>query len=452
MGNTFFYKQVGAENVQISWRDIFSECRRKHTRQDLEYALAAGTSMNSATKENMLGRWQKPWVFYPLLKGGLVLIAITYLILFATIYISGITTAGMVVMTMIIPPIVMPFILMVFLWELNIPKNITIYELLVYFLIGGMLSFAVTALMYRVVGNGPGIFAASFAAFREEPAKLAATAIFMLIFSGNKKVFGLTGLVIGAAVGAGFGGFESVEYAMTFAEEDSIIGMIFNQVIRGVFALGGHVLYCAPYGAALALAAQGGKLKVSCFLDRDFLMLFAASIAVHFCWNADIGGVPKQIVLIVLLWAELLYIVKKCLKQAVLLGGPYVSSQADIHASFREPEAGYDRAKPVSGAIRVIGIAGALKGAIWDSRGDEVLHIGRGQECQFRLPPNAAGVSRKHCSIRMTAGGWVLRDEGSSYGTYLNQGKKLLPGADHVLHSGDVVYLADKENAFQVML
>lgn len=451
MGNTFFYKQVGAENVQISWKDIFSECRRKHTRQDLEYALTAGTSMNSATEENMLVRWQKPWVFYPLLKGGLVLIAITYLILFATNYISGITTTGTVVMTMIIPPIVIPFILMVFLWELNIPKNITIYELLVYFLIGGMLSFAVTALMYRIVDDGTGIFVASFAAFREEPAKLAATVIFMLIYSRNKKVFGLTGLVIGAAVGAGFGGFESVVYAMTFAGE-GVIEMIRNQIIRGVFALGGHVLYCASYGAALALAAQGGKLKVSCFLDKDFLMLFAASIAVHFCWNTNIGGVPKQIVLIVLLWAELLYIVKKCLKQAVLLGGPYVSSQADIHASFRGPEVDYDRAKQVSGTIRVIGIAGALKGAIWDSCGDEVLHIGRGQECQFRLPPNAAGVSRKHCSIRMTAGGWVLRDEGSSYGTYLNQGKKLLPGADHVLHSGDVVYLAGKENAFQVML
>lgn len=219
MGNTFFYRQVKSGGDEITWKDIFSECRRKHTRQELEYALSAGTSMNQVSEADMLKKWQKPWVFYPLLKGGLLLVFLTYLILFATIFITGIVTTGLVDMVMIIPPIVIPFILLIFIWELNIPKNISIYELLAYFVFGGLLSFALTAFMYVFVGDGPGIFAASTAALREEPAKLFAAVILLLLFPKNKKIYGLTGLVVGAAVGAGFGGFESVEYAFMIQGE-----------------------------------------------------------------------------------------------------------------------------------------------------------------------------------------------------------------------------------------
>ena len=79
MGNTFFYRQVKSGGDEITWKDIFSECRRKHTRQELEYALSAGTSMNQVSEADMLKKWQKPWVFYPLLKGGLLLVFLTYL-------------------------------------------------------------------------------------------------------------------------------------------------------------------------------------------------------------------------------------------------------------------------------------------------------------------------------------------------------------------------------------
>ena len=56
MGNTFFYRQVKDDSTKITWKDILSECRKKHTRQDLEYALSAGTVMNRVAEADMLGR------------------------------------------------------------------------------------------------------------------------------------------------------------------------------------------------------------------------------------------------------------------------------------------------------------------------------------------------------------------------------------------------------------
>ena len=48
--------------------------------------------------------------------------------------------------------------------------------------------------------------------------------------------------------------------------------------------------------------------------------------------------------------------------------------------------------------------------------------------------------------------GWILRDMDSTYGTFINGSQKLMPNVDYTLHSGDMIYLAGKENAFRVSI
>ena len=468
MGNTFFYQKVKKKNSQITWKDILSESTKKHSRQELDYALSAGTSMNSATEENMLAKWHKPWVWFPVMKVGLLFVIALYALFYVTVMLTG-SAAGLEFMVLILPPIVFPCILLIFLWELNIPKNISIYELLAYFLLGGCISFAVTNVMFLVVEGGP----ASYAAFREEPAKLAAVVVFLLYISKKKKIYGVTGLVLGAAVGAGFGGFESVVYAFGMPSFEEGIQ---NQLLRGRFALGGHVVFCAPYGAALALGMKNSKLSGSAFLSGDFLLTFAMSTAMHYVWNSDFGITDiylyyaKNIAVIILLWLELLYIVKKCLYQVISIG-KYRSGQAEDKppafggagtsgspaaqgtAGRVSAAAGsvYGRT-PAAEAGMVVCVGGALKGAVWKLEPGVVIVAGRGEGCTIRFPAQAHGVSRQHCSLCFVQGSWTVKDLNSSYGTYINGNRRLAAGEEQKLRSGDVLYLGTKENAFRVTL
>lgn len=438
MANTEFYHQIEKDSAKITWKDVFSECRKKHTKADLEYALLAGTSLDSATEEDMLKKWRKPWVFYPLLKSALILVAMIYGLLYLSLaFFQGETIH---VIVQFVPPLVMPVVVMVFIWELNIPRNISVYDLAAYFLVGGLLSlFAVMAMFQFVEGED-----AALAAFREEPAKLAATLVLLYAFSRKKKVYGLTGLVIGAAVGAGFGGFESVMYAMS-AGESGIWGAVSNEIIRGIFALGGHAVYCAPYAAAVALGMKDSRFTAESFLNKDFLLTFACSTGAHFVWNSGLFwefGMIRYVLITALLWIELLYIARKCLEQAVVIG-------RRSQRSFRQdPTVPYFPA----GSVCVERISGAGKGTRVRSYGNEPLTIGRGEDMVFCIRGRADGISRRHCSIQRTPHGWTLRDMGSTYGTFVGRGQKLSPGAEHKLRSGEVFYLAGKEHAFRIIM
>ena len=212
MAYTSIYDKILREPYKITWLDIFSDSLKKHSRQDMEYAMIAGTSMDSATESNMLQKWRKPWLFGRILLGGLAISALIFAVVYVCVQLFGIShIAALNLLFVVIPPLVVPFALMIFFWELNVPRNISIYQLLGYFMVGGMLSILATLIVDIVAPQGGAVLAP----FSEEPGKLIAVLILIKLFGSNKnrKVYGITGLVIGAAVGAGFGGFESAQYA-----------------------------------------------------------------------------------------------------------------------------------------------------------------------------------------------------------------------------------------------
>ena len=435
MGNTTFYREAQEDIEKITWKEILSDCRKPHSKAELEYALLAGTSMDSANERNMLQKWHKPWVFYPLLKAGVALIAIIY----ATYFLLGFATSGSYMMVLFLPPLIMPIVLMVFLWELNIPRNISIYELFAFFLIGGLLSLGLVSPLFGVfpdinVQYESDIFPCALnTALREEVAKLAA-GLLILWWAGSKQkkhIYGLTGLVIGAAVGAGFSGFESIWYAM----KESIV--VKNQIMRALFSVGGHIAYAAPYTAAIALKMKDGKLTTDCFTSKAFLIAFGSSVALHTAWDYSCKtvGMIGFLVIIILLWVLLLYVTRLCLQQAVN-AGRYHSGTYPIANSA---------------ALTLQCISGPMQGAVWKLSSGQKTVIGRDPGCQIVLP-NAQGVSRRHCSFQCGPTGWTVTDLNSSYGTYFSNGKKLMPGLDEPLHSGDILYLASNQIALKIFL
>ncbi|HTS77213.1 MAG TPA: FHA domain-containing protein [Bryobacteraceae bacterium] len=68
--------------------------------------------------------------------------------------------------------------------------------------------------------------------------------------------------------------------------------------------------------------------------------------------------------------------------------------------------------------------------------------------------PESDAVSKRHCSIRWDAArvAFVLEDLGSTNGTYIASGERLVPGQPRELRPGDRFYVGDLHNQFEVRM
>jgi hypothetical protein len=98
------------------------------------------------------------------------------------------------------------------------------------------------------------------------------------------------------------------------------------------------------------------------------------------------------------------------------------------------------------------GVAGQYAGEVFAI--GNPLTLGRdAARCNIVFDPNTPGVSSNHCTIRYNNNGsFILTDNGSSYGTFLANGKKLSALAPETLYAGDSFYLADTAQRFVVTL
>ncbi len=96
-------------------------------------------------------------------------------------------------------------------------------------------------------------------------------------------------------------------------------------------------------------------------------------------------------------------------------------------------------------------ICGSLSGRTYPLTAQ--LTVGRDpQRCQIVYPAKTPGVSGEHLRIVNDGdGAFTLTDLGSSYGTFFANGEKLMPNTPYKVHTGDVFYLASRDNGFKIM-
>ncbi len=80
----------------------------------------------------------------------------------------------------------------------------------------------------------------------------------------------------------------------------------------------------------------------------------------------------------------------------------------------------------------------------------EGITIGREPDNSIRYPGQTPGISRHHVKIFWQNGQLMLLDMGSSNGTYVNQAGRILANHPIVLNPGDVFYLGERLNGFEV--
>ena len=71
--------------------------------------------------------------------------------------------------------------------------------------------------------------------------------------------------------------------------------------------------------------------------------------------------------------------------------------------------------------------------------------------CQI-IMRKSAGVSRLHCYITYNNanGTYVISDRNSTYGTFTENGRKIMPGTSVALRRGERFYLGSPQNMFEV--
>ena len=292
-------------------RDLFSKIFKRHTLDESEAIFVAGTKNTTPKETELSSTWPKPWLFSR--------IFLMFLITFALLYICfGVFANTNAVPGMIfIGAIAVPFSLLVFFMEVNAPRNISFYEVLKVFFIGGGASLVVTLILFIAFPVGELTFlGATIVGIVEEVAKFLVVAHFI---KRNKEAnYVLNGILLGAAVGAGFATFETAGYILNFGLSEGTESMMIVMILRGLLAPGGHVAWAAISGGALLLVKRDQRFSIAQIFNKKFLGFFGLAIALHAVWDMplpSLGIIPiVQIAMTVMAWAILFVLMSAGLK------------------------------------------------------------------------------------------------------------------------------------------
>ncbi len=217
-----------------------------------------------------------------------------------------------------------PFSLLIMFFEINVFKNLSVFQTTLVFLIGGIASLVMTMVLYTIIptGDGVGLQSALAIGFVEETAKMLIIFYFINRFKLN---YIFNGLLIGAAVGAGFAVFETAGYTGEY-------GLI-TVFIRSWQALGTHTIWSAIIGAAIVIAKERHvPIKSVNLRDMKFLRFYVLAVLLHAAWDWNFPGNwlemfdLQQILLIVVGWIAIFVLINAGLREVRTLQGQHIES------------------------------------------------------------------------------------------------------------------------------
>lgn len=474
-GNSEFFEKADSEN--LSTGSVFADMFKKHTMKDLHEVFNAGLVKESKNPKDMLRNWQKPWVF---VFAFIIMVAVSLGCVLAGKHIN----THMYVFAAMFGVNIIPVTICMLMYELNIPKNISFYEVLLIILISGVFSVLLITIPSVFIKNPH----AGFAAFTEEPAKLALILFFMR--KADKKYI-LNGLLVGVAVGVGFTFFEATCYALkiygdsstayTSAQAlDAFTKTAKSQLIfrnAGEF-FSGHLLYSGLVGAAIAAIKRDKPMSFGALFHPYTLFWLCIAMIAHYTWNSagvlyklatgnsmsTTAFVFQFIIYSVIGLILIFFHAKKGIKQitdTVYANRIKVNHRAtpDFYDIDISPKNEYVKQERVGNvpksddyfpsSISIYGLDGAFRGQRIKVGYGEIVNIGTNSDCKVKFGPDTPGISHEHCSV-LYNGDILITDLSSSYGTFAADGTRFKPYEATKVHDGSAFYLAEKKNMFRI--
>ena len=265
---------IGVERLKgFSLKNFFSEVFKRHADEEAEAIFSCGNAGGGR-----IDGWPVPWVF-----GKALLLSLTVFagFLFASYFFKN---PKLYPGLMFVGSFAVPLSTLVLFFELNVWRDISFYKVFRCFLCGAIVSLIFALFLFssfpgKTLGAAIG---ASSAGIVEEVGKLAAL---LCVVDTGKSRHMLGGMLLGAAVGAGFAAFESAGYALLNLYSEGLDACVHNLVVRGVLAPFGHVVWTAIAGAALWRVKGEGRFHPQMLLDARFLRIAWVPMVLHMIWN-----------------------------------------------------------------------------------------------------------------------------------------------------------------------
>lgn len=300
---------AGLERVQgFNFWEMFSEVIRKRKDEEVEDYFLVGTLATTPTLLEINTAWPKPWAFFKVFMVSLIV----YLGFVFALNIFG--NIKLVPGLIITGSFMIPFALLIFFFEVNVPRNISLYQVIKLVFFGGILSLILSLFLFRTTGLDSWLGAAS-AGIIEEIGKAGAL---LLVINRLQYRWTLNGMLFGAAVGAGFAAFESAGYALERLLAYGGGAMLDNITHRGFLSMvGGHVLWTSMVGAGLWRIRGDHNFSFQMVKDPRFLRVLGIAMGLHMIWNMPFH-LPlylKEIALGFIAWVVILGLIQDGLNQ-----------------------------------------------------------------------------------------------------------------------------------------
>lgn len=294
-------------------REMFTEVAKRHEDEEIEAYFTVGTTFTTPSLGEIETSWPRPWVF---LRVCALSLALYWGFSFAW---STFENVNLIPGLIMIGSVAVPLSLLIFFFEMNVARNISLYQIVKLLLTGGLVSIVVSLFLFdwtRGVSNWLG---AASAGLVEETGKVLTL---LLVVRKPRFRWTLNGLLLGATVGTGFAVFESAGYALRAALSDGGIQAMRDVIFqRGVLSvLGGHVLWTGLAGAALWRVRDEQPFQREMLWDPRFLRVLGVCMVMHMLWNSSLslpvfGVYGKFIALGAAAWLLVLGMIQSGLRQ-----------------------------------------------------------------------------------------------------------------------------------------
>ena len=305
-------KITGAKSESyVSFKDLFKNTFKKHTDEELDEVFVCGSKETTPSVLDINPKNASAWVYFK--------IFIFFLIAYVPCRIGFINYGNdnFLPGLIMLGAFAMPVVVLIFFFEINLFRNIPFYKVIKYFILGGALSLIVAILFFSLEFNTDirTYSGALMVGVIEETAKAAIVALF--IFKSKNCNYILNGLLIGAAVGAGFAAFETAGYILRNGINNGLQTMLYVIKIRGFLAPGGHVAWAAIEGAALMFVKGFDKIDKKHLNDKRFLLICLIPVVLHGIWDMplNIPYAGTQIAVSIIAWLVIIYFINLGLQQ-----------------------------------------------------------------------------------------------------------------------------------------